>query len=317
MESMIGFRKGIEISHIDKLQKLFSRVKESNQIMRAVNKAEMQFKRDVALIGFNDFFHTSSVHGFNDSKIQAFIMAIPSNDKEEMCKKAYLAFATHFIDDFFDRSDFPPTPQQMKEKRNDIRSLVNSVKGLGEFVDIIAASRIKNVTGFNNGLKRLMYGGLIQLAGTENEQHSYLSEYKKLGVEYVDKEVAGDILKLRDIPYWMTTKTIQEFFFSVEPTENLTLAELWSIAYAPAIYLHDWKEEQEKGELNFYTQKLPELTEMKNMLKLAKKHLPNYKDNLGNLRRAQLKILIEVFSPVFPLEILTAYQDLADNLKNK
>lgn len=313
---MIGFRKGIETSHRDKLQRLFSKVEESNQIMRAVNKAEMQFKRDVALIGFNDFFHTSSVHGFNDSKIQAFIMAVPSNNEEDMYNKAYLAFASHFIDDFFDRADLPPTPQQMKEKRNDIRSLVNSVKGLGEFVDI-AAFRVKNVTGYNKGLKRLMYGGLIQLAESENEQRSYLSEYKKLGVEYVDKEVADDILKLRDIPYWMTTKTIQEFFFSVDPTENLTLAELWSIVYAPAIYLHDWKEEQEKGELKFYTQKLPELTEMKNMLKLAKNHLPNYKDNLENLRRIQLKILIESFSPVLPPEILAAYQDLADNLKNK
>lgn len=317
MDSTIGFRKGVEISHINKLQNFFSKTKESSQTVRIVNKAEMQFKKDIALIGFDIFFHTSLIHGFNDSRVQAFIVAIPSNNEEEAYNKAYLVFASHFIDDFFDRVDLPPSPQQMKEKRNDIRSLVNSVKGLGEFVDIIMDSKVKNVKGFNKGLKRLMYGGLIQLAETENEQRSYLSEYKKLGVRYVDKEVADAILKIRDVPYWMTTKTIQEFFFSVEPVENLTIAELWSVAYAPAIYLHDWEEEQKKGELNFYTQKLPELREMKNMINLAKRYLPAYKDNLWNLRRMQLKILIEAFSTVFPPEILTAYRDLANNLRNK
>lgn len=314
---MHEFIKKIETSRQDKLSTPFFQVKEPSQIMMAVNKAETQFKSDIVLAGFTQFDpHTSSVHGFNDSKAQAFIVAIPSNNEEEMGNKAYLAYAAHFIDDFFDRPDLPPTPQQMKEKRNNIHSLVHSVQGLGEFVDM-ATSKAKNPTGFNKGLKRLMYGGLIQLAESESEQVTYLSEYKKISLEHVDEVVASDILKLRDIPYWMTTKTIQEFFFSAEPTENLTLAELWSIAYAPAIYLHDYKEEQEKGELNFFNQKLPSLDEMKDMLDLTKKHLPNYKDDLKESRLTQLEFLTESFSPVLPKEILGAYKDLANNLKNK
>ena len=193
-----------------------------------VNKAEEHFKRDVSLAGFmQPSAHTSSVHGFNfgldrhsgrrpDSKTQAYIVAIASRNQEEIYNNAYLAFAAHLIDDYFDRPDLPPTPQQMKQNRGNIYPLIHSVTGLGQFVDI-ASSKTNNQTGFDKGIKRLMYGGLIQLAESEREQIVYLSEYKSLSLSHVDRRLHADILNLRDISYWMTTKTIQEFFLLMTP----------------------------------------------------------------------------------------------------
>lgn len=306
-------RYKIGISNIDKLS--FARRAGLERVINATGRAEKEFTRDIKLTGLNEFtHHTSSLHGFNDVRVQALIVAIPSNNEAEMQNKAYLAFVTHFVDDFFDRPDLPPTPAQMREKRGDIDSLVHSVGNLGKFVDL-AFTKVKNPTGFKKGLERLMYGGLIQLAESKDEQKMYLSEYKKIGLKHVDKPVYDDILKIRDIPYWMTTKTIQELFWSTEPKENLTLAELWTLVYAPAIYLHDCREEKKNGELNFYDQKLPTLDEMRGMLTLAKRHIPNYEDELKESRARQLEILINAFTSVLPKEILSAYNELADNIK--
>ena len=74
----------------------------------------------------------------------------------------------------------------------------------------------------------------------------------------------------------MTNKTAQDFWFAVEPKYEPTLAELWGILYAPAIYFHDDKEERKKGELNLFEKQEPTIEEMVAMIKIAAQHVNYY-----------------------------------------
>ena len=45
----------------------------------------------------------------------------------------------------------------------------------------------------------------------------------------------------------MTTKVDAEFLESGYDAHNPNSEELWNLAYAPALYLHDFREEKEKN----------------------------------------------------------------------
>jgi hypothetical protein len=308
--------KKLTSSQNNKLLSIYSTISNFQEIINAVKEAEKVFIEDVRLCGLAKYgLHTSAVHGFEDVRVQAFIVAIPANNYEEMIMKAYMAFGTHLLDDFFDRPDLPPSPSDMKIKRGNIKELLFTIKALDKFTLLMSEKAVVK-EAFFKGIHRLMYGGLIPLAETYEEQDMYLHEYKEISKKHLDDNIKKEIDKIRNIPFWMTTKTIQELLWSPEPSINLSLTELWSIIYAPALYLHNFKEEQETGELNFHNKELPKVDEMQAMLKVGMVNIPKYKERLSVRRIEQLSFLTKAFSKLFPDEIKKDYEELIKSLKS-
>ncbi len=283
------------------------------EIAKAVAQAFEEFNNDVRECFVDAKVHTSAVHGIDDVRAQGFIVAIPSKDYQTMVNKAYLAFGTHFIDDFFDRPDLPPNEKIMKENRKDLPKIISEVPGLKE-IDTKMAKRSKHPEAYLKGMERLMYGGLISLAKDESEQDIYLKEYKEIGKRFLDENLLQFINEIRDVVYWTTTKTIQEVLWAPDEDLNMNLSELWSILYSPAIYFHDNEDEIQKGEINFFSKKLPTLEEMTSILSELPLMLERYSDDNLSLRIVQLKYLIHSFTDVLPEKLLKAYKNLLDQI---
>lgn len=296
------------MSKVNKLSSLYSTVPNYHELIKAVNTARMDFENDLADFRFDGDKDSSVLHSFKDVEVQAFIVSIPSNNFKEMVNKSYFVYVTHFIDDFFDRPDLPPTPEFMKYHRKDFDRVVENVPIL-KFLVKKMESRSKNKKMLSKGLHRLMYGGLIPLSQNDIEQDVFLMEFKELGCRFLDNELSNQILEIRDVAYWMTAKTIQEVFLSVENHSNATLAEIWSLLYAPGLYLHDYEEEIENNEINFFNKPLPQVQEMLMLMELVSRNIDK-KDELLFKRLDQLKFFNKAFASVYPIEIAEKYKEI-------
>lgn len=295
-----------------KLLKLYPSVKSNKRILDGVKKGEEDFLNWLG----NGFSHdTSQVHDYGDVQVQAFILAIPSKDDlERIVTKTFLCYASHFIDDHFDRPDLDPYPEKLAKHRHDIKGLFDSMGKIGELGHLMA-QRTNHPEAVYKGHQRMVYGGLVQLARNKEEQDMYLSEYKQLGLKDVSDDVRQDITKIRDVAYWITNKFCGEFFFAAEVMYNSTLVELWNLIIRPAGYLHDNIEEREKGELNFFGKPEPSVDEMVEMIDIAVKHINNYEDERASQRLQQIQFLRRAFEPVLPKEVQDAYARLEKQLE--
>ena len=264
-----------------KLTQMYDNVLDSNTVLACVRMGKILFLEELAKHGIDSRFgNLSAVHSYDDVEVQAFILAMPSRERpQEMVTKAFMNYALHFIDDCFDRPDLEPSYETMVEHRQNIPRLLDSMGNVGRFGHTMA-KKTRHPMGFYRGLSRLVYGALVQLASDAESQDKYLKEYKELFSRGHPQELVRDIKSLRDIVYWLTNKTAQDFWFAVENTYDPTLAELYGILFAPAIYFHDDKEEREKGELNFFGKQEPTIDEMVNMIKIAGKHIEIYNSPL-------------------------------------
>ncbi len=257
-----------------KLQKLYSEVPDSNTVLACVRMGKIMFLEELARHGIpaRDG-NLSQVHSYDDVEVQAVILAIPSlRHPKEMVTKAFMTYASHFMDDCFDRPDLEPSYETMVEHRHNIPRLLDSMGNVGRFGHTMA-KKTRHPHVVYRGLDRLVYGALVQSAPDAEAQDKFLREYKELFSRGHPPEVRIDINSLRDIVYWLTNKTAQDFWFAVEPHYDPTLAELYGILYAPAIYFHDVEEERKKGELNLFGKQEPTIEEMVAMIEIAAKHL--------------------------------------------
>ncbi len=298
-----------------KLSKAYESVEGHLNILKGVKRGELYFFDEIRKNGLSDHPHISQVHSYDDVEVQAFILGIPSKDVlEEIAIKSFLTYGAHLIDDFFDRPDLDPFPEKMDKYRGNIKTLLDNIGSIGRFGHAMA-EKTDNPDGVYKGLHRMLYGGLIQLTSNEEEQRKYLEEHKQIGLEGVDVNVKLELNGVGTVPYWMTTKTVQEFILAAEPQLDLTMCELWNFAYAPALYLHDSQEEEVKGELGFLGQEKPTVPEMVEMIDIASRNIRSYENERAPLKLQQLRFLRQAFDSVFPEEIRRAYDDLDKNLR--
>ena len=290
-----------------KLEKLYSIIPEHEKILTAVRKGREKFEADIAKFGFENP-HMSKVHSYEDVEVQAFILGIPADlNLNEIAVKAYHTYGAHFVDDFFDRPNLGPSTETLERNCKDIEDCLKAVGTLGLFANRMAEKAL-HPEGAYKGLHRMIYGSLIQKTPVGEKQNQHLREFKELGLQGVDEEVAQDIRTIPDITYWETTKTVQEFLFASDPDFNMTRTELWNLIYAPALYYHDIKEEEVQGEINF--SEPPQIEDMLRMIDIGKKHLANYPDPRFSQRSQQLQFLVSVFQKNLPTPIIDKYKEL-------
>ena len=295
-----------------KLVKLYSTVPNSASILEGVQRGRREYLIKLKEYGLlqKHTSHISTVHAYDDVEVQAFILAIPSDGNlEEMSVKSLLTYGSHFIDDFLDRPDLEPGLDTLSRHRRNIKELLDSIGDVGKFAHFLA-QKTRHPDGVYRGLQLMAYAALIHLARTKKEQETYLEEHKQFNLAEASEELRTDIISMSNVAHWLSTKTAQEIWFGVEPKYNSNLALLWNLIYSPALYLHDAHEEKQKGELNFYGNKLPTLDEMIFMIDVAAKHIKMHQDDRLEQRLLQLRFLRKAFEPVLPRKILESYDGL-------
>src|SRR3989339_36532 len=236
-------------------------------------------------------FHLSQVHTEQDTRAQSLLLAVTAKNYKEAERASTLMYGLHLLDDRFDNPSLSPSPEDLARHRGDIKKFLKEHPDISNIAENLAKYS-KHPAGFFKGLNRLRYGGLIQTAKDPETQGRFLKELKKMfgGDKSLAQDVSKDISKLSDVAYWMTTKVDAEFLESGYDAHNPNSEELWNLAYAPALYLHDFREEEKTGELNFFGKPKPTVKEMVQMIGIAKKYARRYEQNPA-ARLQQVKLL--------------------------
>lgn len=254
-------------------------------------------------------YHLSQVHTEGDTQAQALLLATSGKNYQEAERASALMYGLHFLDDRFDNPHLSPSPGEMAKNRGNIKEFLKEQPDINKVVTgLIKFS--KHPEGFLKGLNRLRYGGLIQTAKNPKTQNIFLRELKKFGTgKDIAQDVSQDIAKLSNVAYWMTTKVDAELLESGYEAYSPTQEELWNLAFGPAVYLHDYREEAKKGELQFLNGERPTTAEMIQMIDIAKKHVGKYEKN-PERRLQQVRLLRKTFEGVMPKAVAEAYAQL-------
>ncbi len=262
--------------------------------------------------------HISRVHPYEDVFGQAYILAIPSATetyKGEIKDKAFFTPAFHYIDDLVDQDGAVSSGQDFVDNRKDLSRLLTLIGKNEKDLASELIRRAEHPEGMKNGLHRMLYGGLIQQAEKADLQEKLLSEYRELSLQGIDKDLQEDIRKeIGLIPFWMTTKTVMSAMTCEESDYDPNRALCWDLIYAPALYCHDNKTEEEHGELNFFDRKLPAIEDMRNMIQTGVEHLQKYKNGRTELRKKQLSVLMDKFDSYLPHELKGIYEQALQEL---
>jgi len=218
------------------------------------------------------------------------------------------------VDDFFDNTNMVINPEEMMAKRQDIKDVLESMGSVGQ-VGSLLAEKTSYPEGVYKGLHRMLYGGLVQRSSSRDERRFLLDEYQQIGLKFVEPRVAEKIKSIRPEAYWTTNKTVQEFLNAAEDHLDFTVAELWNLIYAPALYYHDIAEEEKAGESSFIEEDKPKLKEMLMMVKIGAEFLSQFPDEREALRIKQLQFLLKSFKAVLPSQIVSEYQAIIEKYK--
>jgi len=299
-----------------KLIGLYSTVPNYVKILEGVERGETEYLKKLEEFDLlsRHSKHISKVHTYDDVRVQAFILSIPTDgDLDEMTVKSLLTFGTHFIDDFLDRPDLEPGLENLVKNRHNIEKLLGSMGNVGRFSHFLAR-RARHPEGVYRGLQLMAYAALSHLAETKQEQELYLEENKQFGLQEIPESLKRHLNNMRPLLYWLTKKTAQEIWIACEPRYDSAIAELWNLIYSPALYFHDADEEKKKGELNFLINKHPTIEEMVSMINIATNQIRNFDDVRAQQRLQQLSFLRKAFQRILPTEISQAYDRLERQL---
>lgn len=288
-----------------KLLRIFSQVPGYEQILRGIREGREQFERSVSSSS-----HRSRVHSIRDVEVQAFILALPSRGCDaEVRRKAYLTFATHWVDDCFDQFEFEPTiKHEIKRYRTDLKKVLGFFgPELATVVEGLYANSLHHAAT-DQGIHRLLYGGLLAHAESREEQQEYLMEHAEIFLGDLDTRLAQRIReRLSPLMIGLTNKTAQEFWFACEEPYEPSVAALYTLVATPAIYLHDWREEAQEHEAQFLYDEPPSDQDLLVMIDLFEWGVHRYIDERKHLRFEQLRLFVEAFAPVLSSRIREAY----------
>lgn len=298
-----------------KLDRLYGQVQGSEAVIDAVRGGKADFLNKIAATGLNA--DSSQTHSFDDLEAQAFILALPSiRDAEEMRRKAYMTFIAHWFDDFVDRSDQSQSAvSAMYEHRMDPVRALASMGTVGELAAKTMAST-KHPAAALRGFQRMIYGGLVIQADSSGvgTPEALRAEYQRLVSESLTRKFAQEIAGIRPDAYWLTTKTVQELFFSLEQEYNDNIAEAWSLLYAPALYYHNIDEEEDVGEVQ--PGERPPVDELKKTMQIGARYATQFQDPLFKERLVQMSFIISAFAQVLPADIYSEYVSIYAGMVN-
>ena len=292
------------------LESLYKTVPNWRRILAAVRAGRDEFACMLAASGLREQFGitTSSVHGYHEIEVHAFILGIVSGERwAEVQAKSYLTYASHWIDDFFDSPGRVTDAGQLLADRNDIRRALANMGPAGR-VGFAMAERVAHPEAVYKSLQRMLYGGLVQRSLDHRERHALVKEYRSVATEFVAPALAALIDELQPEAYWTTNKTVQELLFAAEEQVDFNTAELWNLVYGPALYYQDADEEKVRGELNFDEDEVPRMDEMLKMIRLGAKYLaPRGED--ASLALMQLELAARSI-PNLPEPIVAEYRSM-------
>jgi len=294
-----------------KLETLYDEVPNWENILHFVREGENNFISDLKMLDLNKLgIETSDVHVYSDIEVQAFIVGITSKDNpREIIVKSYLVYGAHWIDDFFDNPKIGVSFENIFKNRNDINEALTGMGSIGQ-VGLLLAEKVPHPEGVLKGLQRMIYGGLVQRSSSREQRELLKKEYQDLGIQSVDSRVGKEIASIQAETYWMTNKTVLEMINASETNFNFTVAELWNLIYAPALYYHDITEEEQNKETSFERDEKPRDEEMIKMIKIGAKYLAQFPDDKFDLRIHQLKFLLSVFKKNLPVAIISEYESI-------
>lgn len=304
-------------SAANKLERLYFNIPNYIIILEGVRRGREEFENDVKKLGFKSP-RTSQTHSYRDVEVQAFALGIPADwSISEIAVKSYHTYGAHFVDDLIERPDIGLSEEFLEKNCMNFDTCLNAVGRLGVLMNAMIKKAV-HPDAARKGLHRMIYGSLIQKTPIGEKQIRHLREFKELGLFGVAPAVAKDIRKIKDIPYWMTTKTVLELDMSSDPHFDMTRTELWNLIYAPAIYYHDIAEEEIGKEINFAEN--PSINDMVQMINISTNHISNHIDERFNQRILQLKFVLAVFQKNLPQHLQKSYKNLItilEELSNK
>ena len=275
-------------------------------LLAAVRVGEAEFTRSLSVAGLSDRFglSTSVVHDYREIELHAVILGIVSIPRwDEVQRKSFLTYASHWIDDFFDSPAKVPDPERLIESRHDI---VRALACLGQpgSVGFEMARRARHPRAVMKALHRMFYGGLVQRSEDRSVRARLMSEYLEVATRFVAPSLVDCIRDLSPSAYWTTNKTVLELLGAAEAELDYTRCESWNLLYAPAIYCQDAEEERARGELSF-DDDAPTIDELLQMIRLGDRFLSAC-DGYSQLSVCQLDFVTRSL-PNLPSEIAAEY----------
>jgi hypothetical protein len=168
--------------------------------------------------------------------------------------------------------------------------------------------RVPHPEAIEKTLHRMLYGGLVQRSHDHTERQLLVREYFDVATRFVDPLLARQIAELQPEAYWTTNKSVLEISNAAEPKLDFTIAELWNLVYAPALYYQDADEERARGELSFGPDEEPRLFEMVRTIRLGASYLGRSGMHDAAQMR-QLDFVTRSFANL-PLEVANEYRAL-------
>lgn len=253
---------------------------------------------------------SSVLHGIDDVHAQACILAAAAQDETEQRLKAEMTYASHFIDDAFDRADRPEHRRLFRQQHLEIKSFADRAGALGDYCHHFC-QLVPHQSAAYKGLERIALSGLINDPAYAGEKSDLLQSYRAKSVEGLAAELATAIAKLHPEVYSLTAKTVQEIALSPEPAFNANLAEGWSLVFAPALLRHDEHQEREQGELTL-DEALGTTAGLLPLIDTGRRAILEH-ETRPQLRCRSLTLFLESFAFLEP-ELLDAYRGIMQDL---
>lgn len=272
-----------------------------------VKQGEALFRQLLSASGFDGDQTVSRVHGYEDEYRQAELLCLLDPSPELQRVTSCLTFGSHRFDDLVDPPEHVANRKLFSQHRRDFAAFRRIDNPLCRFANALCELSL-HPEGIEKALSRIGYSALIMHAD-RSQQRQLIGEYQMVGVAGIDESVAEEILSIDPLWYSFTSKGIQELAESVRASFNFTHAELLTLMYTPALLMHDYEEEIDKGELPPITMDANSMSILKSMLQIPMRWIARY-ETAPDLRLQQLELVLHSFHSVLPPELLTSYRDL-------
>lgn len=275
----------------------------------------------------------SLVHGEQELIKQAVVLSIPhwihhSNWGRRRLKRltrriTFLTLAAHWIDDHFDSLGVYCEDRSLRANilRSSPPQLVKNFYRLTELLkgmERIAHEKHRNQ--IEKAVVRIIYGGLIQNAESEERLRSLLNEYVGFVSQGLLQELSDfyrSILQSeRPVTVWITTKVVMELLDCCSPSFSQKETEFLNLLYGPILYFQDWNDEISKENFGLafgenpaqIRERLPNCDDLINLLEQCRELVPVvFGGKFPSSRKEQLRVLLSVYGKQLPEQMLACY----------
>lgn len=246
----------------------------------------------------------------------------------------FLTLAAHWIDDHFDSlavycenpsirgNILQSHPPALLNKFHRLKELVNGMKRI---------AHNKHQAQIEKAVVRIIYGGLIQNAATDERLQLLLREY----VEFVSKGLPAELQDIyeralhseRPATVWITTKVVMELLDCCSPDFLAKEAEFLNLLYGPILYYQDGSNEILKesfgsafgSSITEIEGRLPRCGDFISLLDQCRAIMPTIygQGGLPFHRQEQLGLLLKIYRNTLPADLTAGYKNfLATEMRN-